>query len=429
MRPSPETLRTLFEGAPRFVERLAAEDAADWDELLARADQLAHAMPEDEQIELLNAHPRIGTLPAAVSALSYREQGYGHDADAAELQGRLQRLNDEYEARFGFRFVVFVNGRSRTAIADVLEELMQADRHEELQRGLSDLVAIARDRYGRLGSAPPALPAEVRDYYGRGKERERLNEGFGQIEFLRTQSALRRNLPGPPAVVLDVGGGTGVHASWLARDGYRVTLFEPVPLHLEQARAASAAQPEQPFSVELADARQLPVAGGSADVVLLLGPLYHLVERHQRIAALREAHRVLRPGGLLAAAAIGRFCDWLTGLQDELLDEPAYRRMAEISVRTGQHRSVEGQWFTTAYFHLPDELRAECEAGGFEVSELIALEGVAALLDDPGDRLAAPKRRRILLEALEFIEHEPSALSITAHLLAIAHKPGGNDEG
>ncbi len=146
MRPSPETLRTLFEEAPRFIERLAAEDAADWDALLARAEHLAYVVPEDEQVELLNAHPRIGALPAAVSALSYREQGYDRGRDDGPLAARLGKLNDAYEERFGFRFVIFVNGRSRETIAEVLEGRMQADRAAELERGLSDVIAIARDR-------------------------------------------------------------------------------------------------------------------------------------------------------------------------------------------------------------------------------------------------------------------------------------------
>lgn len=267
------------------------------------------------------------------------------------------------------------------------------------------------------------LPADVTEYYERGGERERLAEGAGLIEFLRTQRVLRRSLPAPPARVLDVGGAAGVHATWLAQDGHDVRLFDPLSLHVEQAREAAAAQPEHHFGAELADARELPVADASVDVVLLLGPLYHLIERAERLAALREARRVLRPGGLLAAAAIGRFGDWLYGLQVELLDDPRFRRMASTSAWTGQHRSVDGQWFTTAYFHRPDELRHECRDAGFELRELLALEGVAPLLADRHERLADPRRRNMLLEALEYTEHEESMLGVSPHLLAVARKP------
>ncbi|HUS20396.1 MAG TPA: 2-oxo-4-hydroxy-4-carboxy-5-ureidoimidazoline decarboxylase [Aeromicrobium sp.] len=145
-----DLLATLFEGAPRFVALLAQPDGQAITDVLARADQVAHNMPEDEQIELLNAHPRIGALPSSVSALSYEEQGYERDPGTHELQARLDLLNAEYEQRFGFRFVVFVAGRPRSDIADFMESRLWASREEELARGLSDVIAIAKDRLGKL---------------------------------------------------------------------------------------------------------------------------------------------------------------------------------------------------------------------------------------------------------------------------------------
>jgi 2-oxo-4-hydroxy-4-carboxy--5-ureidoimidazoline (OHCU) decarboxylase len=151
MAPTREALDTLFERAPRFVERLAELRAPTWVELFEQAEWIALTMPEDEQIELLNAHPRIGADPATVSALSYREQGYDREPEtiagaSAALQSRLDALNDEYERRFGFRFVVFVNGRSRAEIADVLERHMDGDRTAEKMRALRAVIAIARKR-------------------------------------------------------------------------------------------------------------------------------------------------------------------------------------------------------------------------------------------------------------------------------------------
>jgi 2-oxo-4-hydroxy-4-carboxy-5-ureidoimidazoline decarboxylase len=146
-----ERLAVLFEGAPRFVARLiAAGPKASSVELLDRAEQVALAMPEEEQVELLDAHPRIGAAPAGMSALSYREQGYDRDLGTAELKARLVRLNDEYERRHGFRFVIFVAGRSRAEIADVIEAHLDAPRPAELERGVRDVIAIARERARRL---------------------------------------------------------------------------------------------------------------------------------------------------------------------------------------------------------------------------------------------------------------------------------------
>jgi 2-oxo-4-hydroxy-4-carboxy--5-ureidoimidazoline (OHCU) decarboxylase len=144
-----------FEGAPRFLRRLAAArpfgDAAT---LFGRADEIALAMPEPEQLELIEAHPRLGAPPATVSASSFREQGY--DRETTEAIADLELLNAGYEARFGFRFCVFVNGRSRRELVPVLEAALTADRDAEIRRALHDVVAIARDRFGKA-----VLPAGV----------------------------------------------------------------------------------------------------------------------------------------------------------------------------------------------------------------------------------------------------------------------------
>ena len=150
MHPSRTVLEQLFENAPGFVDRLSTEDADSYEELIARAEVIARELPEDRQIQLLDGHPRIGATPSSVSAESFQEQGYDRDAGTAQLQERLDRLNADYEQRFGFRFVVFVAGRPRSEIADVMQDRLQASRDAELRRGLSDVFAIARDRLTRL---------------------------------------------------------------------------------------------------------------------------------------------------------------------------------------------------------------------------------------------------------------------------------------
>jgi 2-oxo-4-hydroxy-4-carboxy--5-ureidoimidazoline (OHCU) decarboxylase len=144
-----EVVAPLFEGAPRFLARLAAaRPFGDEETLFGRAGAIALAMPEVEQIELIDAHPRLGAPPASVSALSHREQGY--DRETTEAIADLERLNREYEARFGFRFCVFVNGRSRPELVPILEGALNADRADEIVRALDDVVAIAHDRYRTL---------------------------------------------------------------------------------------------------------------------------------------------------------------------------------------------------------------------------------------------------------------------------------------
>lgn len=162
-------------------------------------------------------------------------------------------------------------------------------------------------------------PDEVVAFYALGLERDRLTVGPAALEFVRTQVLLERYLPAAPAVVADIGGGPGRYAVWLAERGYRVHLVDPIALHIEQAEAAVKSRPSITFaSAEVGDARALRLPDESVDVVLLLGPLYHLPRRAARLQALAEARRVCRPNGLVIAAAISRFAsEALPGLESE----------------------------------------------------------------------------------------------------------------
>ena len=148
-------MEPLFEGAPAFLRRLAAaRPFKSREELFDAAREIALSMAEDEQIELVNAHPRLGAEPDSVSALSFREQGYDREpAPRVDLAAELERLNDEYEARFGFRYCVFVAGRSREELLPAFRAALDADRDAELRRAIGAVVDIARDRHGRLGEA------------------------------------------------------------------------------------------------------------------------------------------------------------------------------------------------------------------------------------------------------------------------------------
>jgi 2-oxo-4-hydroxy-4-carboxy-5-ureidoimidazoline decarboxylase len=135
-----DELAGLFEGRTRFVERLAAEP-----DPLARARTLVHELPEEEKREILDAHPAIGQR-TGLSPRSAAEQG--QEADAA-VRADLARLNAEYEARHGFRFVVFVNRRPQAEILEVLRVRIGNPTEAELETALGELVAIAQDRWRR----------------------------------------------------------------------------------------------------------------------------------------------------------------------------------------------------------------------------------------------------------------------------------------
>ena len=137
---SVDELAELFEGRTRFVERLAQlEDP------LGRAREIAATLSDDEKKEVLDAHPAIGATKEGLSVRSAAEQG-SDDTDPSIL-GELEQLNNRYEEKFGFRFVVFVDRRSRAELVPVLRQRLGRTREEELATGVSELIAIAKDRW------------------------------------------------------------------------------------------------------------------------------------------------------------------------------------------------------------------------------------------------------------------------------------------
>ena len=265
------------------------------------------------------------------------------------------------------------------------------------------------------------LDPEIRTHYDLGVEAQRLAGDGESLELLRTRELLQRFLPAPPAALLDVGGGPGIYAAWLAQRSYTVRLLDPVPLHVQQASAASAAQPDRPFSVTLGDARHLDEPSGTYDAVLLMGPLYHLIERTERLAALGEARRVLRPSGRLLAVGISRFASLLDGLRTNALADPRFAAIVERDLREGQHRNPDPkgrpEWFTTAYFHHPDDLRSEIADAGFHLEAILGIEGPSWLFEH---RPPNPQHLQTLLQAARVAEQEPTLMGLSAHLLAVA---------
>lgn len=255
----------------------------------------------------------------------------------------------------------------------------------------------------------PLILAFHRDRY---REHERLTRsGHGRLELVRTRELLRRHLPPGPVTVLDVGGGTGVHARWLAADGHRVHLVDPVPGHVEQAASVPG------VTAALGDARALDQPDDSVDVTLLLGPLYHLVDAGDRARAVAEAVRVTRPGGLVAAAAINRYAALLelTGLG--LLDDDTIGEVTGL-LATGVNTD-DPDGFTTAYFHRVEEFSAELgDAGLIEVT-VFGVEGPAAPALDNAAPDLAPAVFASAVRCARLVETDPALLATSPHLLGI----------
>jgi ubiquinone/menaquinone biosynthesis C-methylase UbiE len=263
---------------------------------------------------------------------------------------------------------------------------------------------------------------EIDAFYQQSSESERLSVNeWGELERLRTRSILSRHLPPPPAVIFDVGGAAGVYAVPLAKRGYQVHLIDPVELHLQQARAFAAESGVALASISQGDARHLDVPSSSADAALLLGPLYHLPERSDRLEALRESRRILKPGGILFAAAISCFASLIDGLARGFFRDAEFRKIIAADLASGRHTNPTSQlaYFTTAYFHRPEDLAAEVREAGFDDVEVSAIEGPVWSASFFREAWNDPVQRQALMEFLSLVEREPSLLGASGHLMAV----------
>jgi SAM-dependent methyltransferase len=266
----------------------------------------------------------------------------------------------------------------------------------------------------------------MRAYYELGEEEARLADGaVGHLEYERTKEIVLRHLPPPPAGVADIGGGPGRYSHWLAGLGYQVLHRDLMPLHVTQLQQTQLQQTRETnarIDSAVADARDLDLADASVDAVLLLGPLYHLDQHRDRVAALAEARRIARPGAPVFAAAINR---WAMRL-DDVLRRRRYQQLPDLEEqlepleRTGRITPLYPGSFV-GYTHRPDELRAEIRAAGLHLTSLVSVEGPAFLLGDLPERLADPDDRRVVLDTIRALEQVPELLGAGTHLLATAH--------
>ncbi|WP_100446381.1 class I SAM-dependent methyltransferase [Glycomyces xiaoerkulensis] len=261
------------------------------------------------------------------------------------------------------------------------------------------------------------LERAIRAYYERGGEAVRLTaDGQGRLEFARMRDLIRRLLPGDRLDVLDVGGATGVHAEWLAADGHRVTLVDPV----ESQVAAAAELPG--VEALVGDARELPCGDDAFDAVLLMGPIYHLTDRSERVRALREASRAARPGAVVAAVTINRAAGWLDFLCRRVGGGAATISYEESlrALREGDIGYFDLGLFTTAYLHHPGEIADEFTEAGLGGPDQFAVQGPAGVIPDLHDVLDHEEAAVHYMEAMRGLEAEPSLLGASAHLLTVA---------
>ena len=262
-------------------------------------------------------------------------------------------------------------------------------------------------------------------YYSQFNEDGRLSDQWGQLEFERTKQLLTKYLPQPPAIVCDVGGATGIYSFWLAQKQYHVHLVDPVPDHIEQAKTRAAKTNATNIQTcRVGDARNLDFEDSLADAVLLMGPLYHLIEKADRIQALIEAKRVLKQSGILVAVAISKFASTIDGFMSGFFKDEVFRKIMLQDIEDGQHKNPTNNplYFTDTFFHHPLELTQEVKEAGFSKLNMEAIEGFGYLLPDFNTNWENEEYRAFLLRIIEKVAQDSTLVGASPHIMCIAQK-------
>ncbi len=266
--------------------------------------------------------------------------------------------------------------------------------------------------------------SRIRSHYDRHSEAERFSAARGKLEFERSKAILSRHLSPTALSILDVGGGTGAYSFWLATLGHRVSFIDLSDEQVATVAARDAQVTARLASIAQGTALDLRFPEKSFDVVLAMGPLYHLPPS-ERLVALGEMRRVLRDEGFIACAYISRFAALMDGYKKGLIYDPAYVPLALGDIERGVHDSPDDdRYFTLAYMHRPEEIVPELERAGFCTRELCAVEGFFQTYPHLERFVEDPESFSQLLKHAELVEKEPSLMGASAHLLAIATKGG-----
>jgi len=241
------------------------------------------------------------------------------------------------------------------------------------------------------------------------------------LEFMRSKEIISRYLCKPQMEIADIGGAAGAYSYWLAAQGHRVHLLDFTPPHIEQAKEYGRKNKIQLSSYHCGDARQLPYEDGSFDMVLVMGPLYHLQEKEDRLRCLAEAKRVLKPGGTLLCALISRYASLFDGFGELFINDDRFVSILEKDLATGQHSPGETPYFTSAFFHTPSDIESEMMAAGFSGVDLIAVEGFARAAN-VAELLKDETQTNLLLEYIKKTERVPELMGMSDHFFAVTRK-------
>jgi len=261
--------------------------------------------------------------------------------------------------------------------------------------------------------------SEIESFYGRYNEDDRMARN--SIEFIRCKEIISRYLTREKMEIADIGGATGVFSYWLQKQGHTVHLLDYTQRHIEQAKENGKKMGATLASYTCGDARQTPYMDEQFDLILEMGPLYHLQDSEDRLKCLREAKRLLKNGGVVLCEAISRYANLFDGFQKGFVRDARFVEILNENLRTGKHIPGDTPYFTTAFFHTPDLMADELAQAGFAEISLVAVEGFANAVHADAF-LGDENRTSLLLQYIRSTESIRDLLGVSDHFMAIGTK-------
>ncbi|MFI5237774.1 MAG: class I SAM-dependent methyltransferase [Ignavibacteriales bacterium] len=265
---------------------------------------------------------------------------------------------------------------------------------------------------------------KIKQYYNAEIEKNRLELDFFMLEGIRTKEIISRYLSKSKMNIIDIGGGAGYYSFWLQEMGHQVSLVDLSPKNIELAKNYSLTTGIQLAHSDIGDATELNFKKEEFDLVLLCGPLYHLIDKEDRLKALSEAKRILKPGGILLTAVISRYASLIDGFKRDLITDDHFEKILIDDLKTGIHLNPTEnlEYFTTAYFHTPSEIKSEIIESKLKFDKLIAIESFGWFVNNFKEKSGDLNYMNKLQKIINLVETNDDIIAISPHIMAVARK-------
>ncbi len=263
----------------------------------------------------------------------------------------------------------------------------------------------------------------ISDFYNQASEERRLNTIMGGYEFERVKQLIQKYILKEPSTILDIGGGTGKYAEWLALQNHEVHLVDPILKHIKKAESR-AKQLKNPFFFKQGNAQRLAYPDDFADLVIMHGPLYHLQQKKECKQAIQEAKRVLKKEGILLGFAINYTASTIAGLVNGHIHNHDFFKMCKEELTTGMHNPPHTlPWLLAeAFYHRLDELKQAFLEEDFEYINTYAVEGITWIDKDYFTSMSHIKTKRTLNELLALTENNKDLMALSPHMMIAVKK-------